>query len=45
MTERELQQVADAITQMEEAIQEKQENLVKAAKTLDAVEERNSHVL
>lgn len=43
MTERELQQMADAITQMEEAIQEKQENLVKAANVLDAVEERNRH--
>ena len=44
MTERELQQMAGAITQMEEAIQEKQENLDKAANALDAVEERNNHV-
>jgi hypothetical protein len=45
MTERELQQMADAITQMEEAIQEKQANLVKAANALDAVEERNKLAL
>ena len=45
MTERELQQMADAITQTEEAIQVKQENLVETANALDAVEERNNHVL
>lgn len=43
MTERGLQQMADAITQMEEVIQEEQENLVKAANAIDAVEERKRH--
>lgn len=42
MTERELQQMADAITQMEKTIQERQENLVKAANAMDTAEERNN---
>lgn len=45
MTERELQQMADAVTRIENSEQEKQAFLVKAANAMNTAEERNNLAL